>query len=81
MKTFISHSTKDKPLVLQIAERLRKENVWVDTWDMEVGDLLAEEIEKGIDTAKNFLVILSINWQHKLFSTVSQVELPFILNN
>ena len=58
-KTFISHSSKDKSLVLQIAEKLKKENVWFDIWDMDLGDVLSDKIETGIDEAKNFLIILS----------------------
>jgi len=60
-KTFISHSSKDKELVLQIANKLKRENVWFDMWDMDSGDVLSEKIESGIDEAKNFLIILSQN--------------------
>ncbi len=60
-KTFISHSSSDKSLVRDLAERLRKENVWFDLWDMDAGDVLSEKIETGIDEAKNFLIILSKN--------------------
>jgi len=61
MKTFISHSSKDKGLVYKITEILTSQNVWFDAWDMEAGDALSDKIEAGIDEAKNFLVILSKN--------------------
>ena len=61
MKTFISHSSKDKSLVYQITDILKSQNVWFDAWDMEVGDTLSDKIETGIDEAKNFLIILSNN--------------------
>lgn len=60
-KTFISHSSKDKPIVKELAEKLQKENIWFDAWDMDLGDVLSEKIEKGIDDSKNFLIILSEN--------------------
>lgn len=61
MKTFISHSSKDKEFVIQLASRLSKEQVWFDMWDMDLGDVLSEKIEKGIDETKNFVIILSKN--------------------
>lgn len=61
MKTFISHSSKDKLFVLNIAERLKENNIWLDLWEMDAGDSLSEKIEKGIDDAKNFVIILSKN--------------------
>jgi len=60
-KTFISHSSKDKEIVNELAEKLHETNVWFDLWDMEVGDELSEKIETGIDEAKNFLIVLSKN--------------------
>jgi tetratricopeptide (TPR) repeat protein len=60
-KTFISHSSKDKALVLKIAEKLKNAGVWFDMWDMDAGDVLSDKIESGIDEAKNFLIILSQN--------------------
>lgn len=59
--TFISHSSKDKAIVTELAEILKQENVWYDTWNIDLGDLLDEKIEKGIDNAKIFLIILSRN--------------------
>lgn len=60
-KTFISHSSKDKSIVRELADKLTKENIWFDAWNMDTGDILSEKIEKGIDEAKNFLIILSKN--------------------
>lgn len=60
-KTFISHSSKDKAIVKELAEKLSNEKIWFDAWDMDAGDVLSEKIEKGIDEAKNFLIILSKN--------------------
>lgn len=60
-KTFISHSSLDKPIVLKLAEILERENIWFDAWNMDIGDPLSEKIEEGIDEAKNFLIILSKN--------------------
>jgi predicted Zn-dependent protease len=75
-KTFISHSSVDKQIVEQLAEKLQQESIWYDAWDMDLGDVLSDKIEKGIDEAKNFLIILS---QDSLKSKWVQYELNMAL--
>jgi hypothetical protein len=40
MKVFISHSFKDHDFALLLAEELKKDliEVWIDDWEMKVGD-------------------------------------------
>ncbi len=58
---FISHSSKDKPFVYRLAVDLinRGIPVWLDAWELEVGDSLIDRIYQGIDDSTYFIVILS----------------------
>ena len=44
---FLCHSAKDKPVVLGVAERLRKDGlrVWFDEWEIRPGDNIPAKIE------------------------------------
>jgi len=75
-KIFISHSSKDKQIVTDLATLLTKDSVWFDMWDMDAGDELSDKIEKGIDEAKVFLIILSNN---SIKSSWAQFELNMAL--
>jgi len=46
---FLSHSLKDKPVVRELAERLRKDglSVWFDEWVLQPGDSIPAKIEEG----------------------------------
>jgi tetratricopeptide (TPR) repeat protein len=58
---FICHSSKDKEFVITLAESLSREHIWVDIWDMDLGEDLVSRIEKGIEGASEFIIILSKN--------------------
>lgn len=55
---FLSHSSLDKELILRLAIDLTILGfpVWLDAWEMEVGDNFPEEIRAGIDEC-GFLVL------------------------
>lgn len=59
LKVFLSHSSADKDLARQLAHdlRLAKIDVWLDQWEILVGDDFAQTITRGVDDA-DFLVIL-----------------------
>lgn len=61
MAIFISYSHKDKDFVDTFAANLVKQNVrvWVDTWELNVGDSIIEKVQKAIEEADALLVILS----------------------
>jgi hypothetical protein len=46
---FLSHSSADKPVVRELAERLRAAGlrVWLDDWIIRPGDLISAKIEEG----------------------------------
>lgn len=60
---FLSHSSKDKDFVRQLAGDLTKNNIdiWLDEQMIKVGDSIAEKISQGLAESDYFLVALSNN--------------------
>jgi len=58
---FISHSTKDKNFVLKLAKDLMANgiNVWLDEWNLNVGDSFADTINQAVINSKFVLIIMS----------------------
>ena len=61
MPVFISYSHADKDFVDRLAAHLVKAraHVWVDRWELRVGDSLIAKIQEAIQTASALIVILS----------------------
>jgi tetratricopeptide (TPR) repeat protein len=57
---FLSHNSKDKPVVRQIAEALKERGlrVWLDEWELIPGRRWIPELEKVIETAKTAAVMV-----------------------
>lgn len=68
-RVFLSHASEDKDrFVLPFAERLRARglNVWVDRWEMHLGDsLVAKIFMEGLDRASAVVVVISKNSLNK----------------
>src|SRR5688572_7502651 len=60
---FLSHSSKDKPIVLDVANRLRKDGVkvWFDDWVILPGDSIPLKIEEGLEESRILLLFMSGN--------------------
>ena len=60
---FISYSSKDKEFAVRLATDLRLMGlkVWIDKWEMRVGDSLNKKIAEGISNSGWFCVVLSPN--------------------
>jgi hypothetical protein len=59
---FISHATPDKEeFVLPLAEALRSRglSVWLDRWEIELGDSISSSISEGLVLSKFGVVVLS----------------------
>jgi hypothetical protein len=63
MSIFISHSHKDKEFVDKLGVKLTFERipVFVDRWEMNVGDSITQKIELAITDSSFLLVVLSKN--------------------
>lgn len=61
MTIFISYSHTDKPKVDLLAAHMVKRNatVWVDTWELNVGDSIIQRIQDAITESDALLVVLS----------------------
>ena len=71
---FISHSSKDKPFVRQLAADLSANGigVWLDEQRIHVGDSLPEKIAQGLASSDYFLIAVS---QHSVDSPWVKKEL------
>ena len=60
---FLSHSSADKPVVRELAERLRAAGlrVWFDEWLIQPGDLISAKIEEGLEHSAVLLLCMSAN--------------------
>jgi TIR domain len=61
MAVFISYSHEDREVVDRIAANLvrRRVNVWVDRWELRIGDSLIQRIQSEIQSADALVVMLS----------------------
>ena len=60
---FLSHSSKDKATVRNIAERLRSDGlkVWFDEWVIKPGDSIPSKIEEGLEHSRVLVLCMSSN--------------------
>ena len=61
MPIFISYSHKNKKFVDKLAMQLvsRNVNVWLDRWELAVGDSIIDRVQDAVDGSSALLVILS----------------------
>ena len=58
---FLSHNSKDKEIVRNIASELKNNGlrVWFDEWEIQVGDDIYLKIEEGLEKSKCLLLCMS----------------------
>jgi hypothetical protein len=63
MPIFISYNQKDRAFVDTLARNLvaAKHNVWMDRWELSLGDSLIQKIQEALTKSSAILVILSKN--------------------
>ncbi len=78
---FLSHSSKDKYFVRELAERLREYGVkvWLDEAEIKIGESLTEKVGRAIDEMDYVGVVLSSNsinseWVQKELQVAMQKE-------
>lgn len=61
MPIFVSYSHENKDFVQKLAANLVRHNthVWVDTWELSVGDSIVNRVQDAIKSASALLVVLS----------------------
>lgn len=67
IKIFISHASEDKPFAKKLSTDLKDNGfeVWLDEWEIRVGDSITEKIESGLKKADYLIVVLSDNFIKK----------------
>jgi hypothetical protein len=60
---FLSHSSKDKPVVHALANRLQADGVrvWLDDWQIKFGDSIPAKIEHGLERSRVLVLCMSAN--------------------
>src|SRR5215213_829258 len=60
---FLSHSSKDKAVVRDLANRLRADGlkVWFDEWVLKPGDSIPSKIEEGLERSRVLVLCMSAN--------------------
>lgn len=84
---FISHNSKDKPIVEQIAIKLAavfgQDKIFYDSWSIQPGDGIIDKMNEGLSNCKYFFYFVSANsltsamvkmeWQNALFIAAQNV--------
>jgi hypothetical protein len=75
LRAFLCHSSTDKEVVEKFGIRLKSKGsiVWLDKWEIKVGDSIVEKIDNGLEEMTHLLLFLSkssVNkpWVKKEFS-------------
>ncbi len=62
---FLSHNHKDKPIIEQLAVRLKdtfgQDKVFYDSWSIQPGDGVIDKMNEGLDKCKFFIFFVSKN--------------------
>ncbi|MGH7454367.1 MAG: toll/interleukin-1 receptor domain-containing protein [bacterium] len=58
---FLSHSSKDKPVVRELANRLKHDGlrVWLDEWEIQPGDMIGLKLQQGLERSRTLLMVMS----------------------
>jgi hypothetical protein len=81
LSVFVSYAGRDKELALLIAKIFTENNidVWMDDFNIKVGDTIVSKIESGIKESDYFIVIISKN-SIKSEWVKQEIELAYITN-
>ena len=60
-RAFICHASEDKPAARLIATALRTKGavVWLDEWEIRVGDSLVQKVSGGLESSSHLVLLLS----------------------
>jgi hypothetical protein len=76
---FISHSSKDKPVVRELANQLKQDGlrVWLDEWKIQPGDMIGLKIQQGLERSRTLLMVMSNAYFASEWSTLEHHTLLF----
>jgi small GTP-binding protein len=76
---FLSHSSKDKETVRELAERLKADGVrvWLDDWIIKPGDAIGIKINKGLEESRVLVAVMSVNASESDWTTFEQQSILF----
>ena len=92
MKTsvFLSHSSKDKPIVRKLAKDLKAKGiqVWLDEWEIYIGDSIPQKVQEGLKSC-NYLAVwltqeavssgwVEKEWQAKIHEEISEKQIKVL---
>ncbi|TAK09082.1 MAG: TIR domain-containing protein, partial [Candidatus Manganitrophaceae bacterium] len=60
---FLSHSSKDKPIIRDLAKRLKRDGlrIWFDEWEIKPGDVIPLKIQQGLEQSRTLVLAMSTN--------------------
>jgi hypothetical protein len=61
IRLFVCHASEDKPVARAFANflRINGTRVWLDEWEIQVGDSIVEKVNGGLSVATHLAVLLS----------------------
>lgn len=67
---FISHSSRDKAAALNLATTLNfcAIDVWLDDWELDVGQSLTDEIGKAMDESRFIAILITENYNKTVWT-------------
>ena len=67
---FISHSTRDKAAALQLSTTLNfcAIDVWLDDWELEVGQSLTDALGKAMDDSRFIAILITENYNKTVWT-------------
>src|SRR6516165_10759518 len=67
---FLSHSSKDGPLAVRLATDLNfcGVDVWLDQWEIQLGQSLSDALAKGMDEARFVGILISENYNKSVWT-------------
>lgn len=95
-KLFVSHSSKDKDFVRELADDLRSlgHDVWLDEWEIKVGDCIISKVEAALSDCSYVVLVMSRHavesgwvekeWRSKYWEEVqvgTAIVLPVLLED
>ncbi|HEV7904157.1 MAG TPA: TIR domain-containing protein, partial [Pyrinomonadaceae bacterium] len=76
---FISHSSKDKPAVRELAERLAADGlrIWLDEWEIKPGDMIGLKVNEGLEQSRTLVLVMSANASESEWVTFESQTIQF----